>query len=72
MGLVAQWATDENFSHGFLIPPVALCFAWQRRAALKAVHRQPSGWGLPVAALAICMWLWERRPRSSSSLACPW
>jgi exosortase len=56
MGLVNQWATDENFSHGFLIPPVALYFAWQRRAALKAAHRQPSGWGLPVAALAICMW----------------
>ena len=32
--LVSDWANDDNYSHGFLIVPVALYFAWERRARL--------------------------------------
>ena len=46
--LVSDWATDDNYSHGFLIVPVALYLAWERRDHLTAASRQPSVLGLLV------------------------
>ena len=46
--LVHDWATDENYSHGFLIVPIALYLAWERRAQLKAAAAAPSWVGLLV------------------------
>jgi len=34
--LVRQWSSDENYSHGFIIIPFALYFAWEKRGALMA------------------------------------
>src|SRR5688572_2225907 len=45
-GLVRQWARDDNYSHGFLILPLAVYFAWQRRDQLSSVPVRPSPWGL--------------------------
>jgi len=44
--LVRQWAGDENYSHGFIIIPFAVYFAWQKRQALAATPAQPSAAGL--------------------------
>jgi exosortase len=55
VGLVAQWAHDDNYSHGFLIVPLAAYFAWQRRAALAATPSRPSFWGLVLIAISIAM-----------------
>lgn len=46
--LVSDWSTDDNYSHGFLVVPVALYLAWERRAALQAAPRRPSALGLVV------------------------
>ena len=46
--LVADWATDDNYSHGFLVVPVAIFLAWERREALAAAARRPSVLGLVV------------------------
>jgi exosortase len=46
--LVHDWATDDNYSHGFLIVPVALYFAWERRARLQALPTAGSPFGLVV------------------------
>ena len=32
--LIHDWATDDNYSHGFLVVPIALCVAWHRRNKL--------------------------------------
>ena len=32
--LVHDWYNDDNYSHGFLIIPLALYFAWERRQKL--------------------------------------
>ena len=53
-GLLTQWATEDNYTHGFLIPPLAAYFVWRRRDRLKAAGRHPSGWGLVVALGALC------------------
>jgi exosortase len=44
--LTADWSTDDNYSHGFFIVPLAAFFAWERRARLKALPVRPSVLGL--------------------------
>ena len=44
--LVNDWAVDDNYSHGFLIVPVALYFIWERRGRLGAAVPRPSVAGL--------------------------
>lgn len=46
--LVSDWSTDDNYSHGFLVLPVALYLAWERRGALMAAPRRPSALGFAV------------------------
>lgn len=44
--LVKDWSRDDNYSHGFLIVPLALYLAWERRAKWAAAMRKPGIWGL--------------------------
>jgi exosortase len=46
--LVYDWANDDNYSHGFLIIPMALYLAWERRERLQSLALQPSWFGLVV------------------------
>ena len=48
--LVHDWIRDENYSHGFLIVPLALYFAWERRKRLAALTLSPSNTGLFIVA----------------------
>jgi exosortase len=48
--LVPQWASDDNYSHGFFVLPLALYFAWERRAALRGAAVRPSLFGLITIA----------------------
>jgi exosortase len=49
-GLISDWSTDDNYSHGFFIVPLALYFAWERRHKLTAAPQQPSLFGVIVVA----------------------
>ena len=40
--LARQWASDDNYSHGFFVVPLALFFAWERRQGLKNAPDRPS------------------------------
>ena len=53
--LVRQWASDDDYTHGFLILPLALYFVWERRAVLKALPVKPSLWGAGLLALGLLM-----------------
>ena len=46
--LVRDWMTDDNYSHGFFVLPLALYFAWQRREEIAAAPLRPSFAGLLV------------------------
>ena len=46
--LVDAWIVDGNYSHGFLILPIAGYFVWERRDALRATPIRPSWFGLVV------------------------
>ena len=39
--LVMAWYTDDNYSHGFLIIPLAAYLAWERRDRLWAAAERP-------------------------------
>jgi len=46
--LVAQWASDDDVSHGFFVPVVAGYIAWQRRDALAGTEWKPAWWGIGI------------------------
>jgi exosortase len=46
--LVSDWYHDDNYSHGFLIVPLALYFVWERREKLQRIAVAPSALGLVV------------------------
>ncbi|TDJ09039.1 MAG: exosortase/archaeosortase family protein [Deltaproteobacteria bacterium] len=52
MALVQHWLYDDNYSYGFLIPPLALYFVWERWEELRGLPAEGSAWGLAVLALA--------------------
>jgi exosortase len=51
--LVDAWTNDGNYSHGFLIVPIAAYLAWERRGKLAAVVQRPSVLGLGLFAIGI-------------------
>jgi len=46
--LVRAWGTDDNYSHGYLIPPIAAYFAWERRHKFLSAPASTSIFGLIV------------------------
>ena len=46
--LVSEWSTNENYSHGFLMVPVAAYVVWRQRAQLAAEPARPSMVGLAM------------------------
>ena len=55
VGLVDAWSTDDNYSHGFFIVPLAAYFAWERRHAFAAIPARSSWLGLVVVLGGLLM-----------------
>ena len=55
MELARRWATQEEYSHGFLIPVVSAWLLWRRRSALRAAVGRPSWTGPVLVLLALAM-----------------
>ena len=53
--LVYDWGHDDNYSHGFLIVPIAAYLVWERREDLMAARPSPSALGLAILALGLLM-----------------
>jgi exosortase len=53
--LVYDWTQDENYSHGFLIVPLAMFFAWERRRRVGAAPNAPSWAGLLLVLAALAL-----------------
>jgi len=56
-GMVEQWSTDEDMSHGFLVPIVILWVIWKDRERWRELEPQPSWWGFALLAIGGCMQL---------------
>ena len=46
--LVEIWLWDEEASYGFLIPPLAAYFVWERQYRLRGLPAEGSAWGLAL------------------------
>lgn len=55
--LVKQWYEEDQYSHGFLIPPIAAWLIWSKRAELARQPLTPAYTGLVGMALAIAMYV---------------
>jgi exosortase len=55
--LIEAWIVDGNYSHGWLIVPLAGYFAWERREKLRATPIRPSWFGLVVLAGSVLVLL---------------
>jgi exosortase D (VPLPA-CTERM-specific) len=53
--LIKRWTVQEEYSHGFLIPVVAVWLIWTRRHVVLASYGQPSWIGVLLILLAMMM-----------------
>ena len=53
--LVRRWTTQEEYSHGFLIPLITAWLLWSRRKVLYASIGRPAWTGVALVALALAM-----------------
>ncbi len=53
--LISQWANDDDYTHGFLILPLALYFAWEKRGLLAALSPSASIGGAGLLAAGLVM-----------------
>jgi exosortase len=55
--LYQNWVRDPNYSHGFIILPIAAYLVWQRRERLAAEPLRPAMIGLLLIATSLAMLL---------------
>lgn len=55
--LVRQWESDDNYSHGLFVVPLALYFAWERREALSRAVVRPGVGGAFLLAASLVVWM---------------
>src|SRR5919201_2408588 len=53
--LAAQWLSDPNFSHGFIVPAFAIWVAWTKRFQLADAPIEPTWVGLWIVIPALLM-----------------
>lgn len=53
-----DWSTEPDYSHGFLVAPIAAFLLWERRDKLAGMRISPSAWGfLPLAGSMVLRFL---------------
>jgi exosortase len=54
-GMFEQWRTDEDMSHGFLVPLVILWVGWRERERWRSLRTEPNWWGLALLVAAAAL-----------------
>ena len=57
VGLVTQWFTDENSSHGLLLVAAAAFVLYRRRSALRSLPLEPSNAGFLLLGFSLLVYL---------------
>lgn len=55
--LVSDWWNDSNYSHGFLVPLVALFLIWRKRDAVKKADKEKSYWGFIIFLAGLFLYI---------------
>jgi exosortase len=56
-GMARRWASDPQYSHGYLVPLFAVGLLWVRRERLATVAFAPSWWGVALITAGLGLWL---------------
>jgi len=51
--LWSDWSTDENYSHGYLVPVAFFWMIWMQRKELANIQVAPRVWGLGIVGLGV-------------------
>jgi hypothetical protein len=54
-GMIAEWIRQPDYSHGFLVLPIALFFLWSRRSTFPRGELRPSLVGALMLLLACAL-----------------
>ncbi len=57
--LIKIWYNDSEYTHGFLVMPVAIFFVWQKRESLLSAKSNSSWAGLPVLLGSLLVYLFS-------------
>ncbi len=55
--LISAWAGSDDYSHGFLIVPLALYIVWQKRRDLRTIELHPNWITFPLVILSLLLYL---------------
>jgi exosortase len=55
IALARQWLSDDEYSHGLVVLPLAVWFAWRRRSRLAEIPPRPSAWGFVLLASGLVL-----------------
>src|SRR5262245_47957701 len=53
--MVSAWEREPDYSHGFLVLPLALYLLWDRRERMPQCPERPASFGLVLISLALAM-----------------
>lgn len=53
--MAKQWAADDNYSHGFLVPIISLYLAYMRKNELENATIRPCNYGIFLVAFGLLM-----------------
>lgn len=53
MGMIRDWDSNPNFSHGYFIPFVAAAMVYSRREKFRSLTIEPSPWGAALLVLGL-------------------
>ncbi len=56
-GMFDQWMSDEDMSHGAVVPLVILWIVWRERDRWRRLPLKPSVWGVPLLLAGAAMHL---------------
>ena len=53
--MVKQWASDDNYSHGFLVPVISFYLAYMRRDKLQTANVRPCNAGIALIVFGLIL-----------------
>jgi exosortase len=53
--LAHDWRIDPTYSHGFVVPPIALYLVWRQRERLRSAVPRPSAAGLAILVFSLAV-----------------
>lgn len=56
-GLIYDWSTNPDYSHGFIVPFIAAYMVWSRKDVLKKDVYDPSNWGLLILVVGLVQFI---------------